>query len=381
VTRDATRSLTLVAHDVVKTGGMDRANYALAAYALDQGWRLTLVSNRVGPGLMDRPNLTVRPVWKPAGREMLGQLTLHPVGRRWAAVETAQGGRVVVNGGNCLWGDVNWVHYLHRAFFPQVHGLRRRLFRGLVHRWFLTEEWASLRRARLVVANSETTRRSILEKLQLAPEKVHTLYYGSSPDLFHPPSEAERAAARERLELGEDQPTALYLGALGDYRKGFDVLFEAWKRLAAEAPDAVLLAVGAGADLPRWQGLADDAGLTRSLRFLGFRDDVPQVLAACDLLVHPARYEAYGLGVHEALCSGVPALVSRSAGVAERYPAELSDWLLDDPEDPVALHASLQRWLSDPSSWRRRCLPLSSDLSRSTWDHMAADFLRLVEKS
>ena len=40
--------------------------------------------------------------------------------------------------------------------------------------------------------------------------------------------------------------------------------------------------------------------------------------------MHPARYEAYGLAVHEALCRGLPALVSASAGVAERYPADLA---------------------------------------------------------
>ena len=47
------------------------------------------------------------------------------------------------------------------------------------------------------------------------------------------------------------------------------------------------------------------------VRFLGFRRDMPAVFAACDLLIHPARYEAYGLAVHEALCRGLPALVTR----------------------------------------------------------------------
>ena len=54
---------------------------------------------------------------------------------------------------------------------------------------------------------------------------------------------------------------------------------------------------------------------------------MPTVFAACDLLIHPARYEAYGLAVHEALCRGLPALVSATAGVAERYPEDLGQLL------------------------------------------------------
>ena len=41
-------------------------------------------------------------------------------------------------------------------------------------------------------------------------------------------------------------------------------------------------------------------------------------------MVHPARYEAYGLGVHEAICRGLPAIVSAGAGIAELYPADAS---------------------------------------------------------
>ena len=58
---------------------------------------------------------------------------------------------------------------------------------------------------------------------------------------------------------------------------------------------------------------------------LGYCRDVVDLMAAADLLVHPARYEAYGLAVHEALCCGVPVIVSSAAGIAERMPANLAD--------------------------------------------------------
>src|SRR4029450_246738 len=84
---------------------------------------------------------------------------------------------------------------------------------------------------------------------------------------------------------------------------------------------------GAGGEQEAWAARAKAAGLT-GLRMLGFRTDIASLLAAADVLVHPARYEAYGLGVHEAICRGVPAIVCAAAGVAERFPADLSPLLL-----------------------------------------------------
>src|SRR2546428_102724 len=82
----------------------------------------------------------------------------------------------------------------------------------------------------------------------------------------------------------------------------------------------------------RWQGMAAAHELAGRVRFLGFRTDVPDLLRAADVLIAPSRYEPYGLTVHEALCCGLPALVSAAAGVAERYPAELSDLLIPNVE-------------------------------------------------
>ena len=57
------------------------------------------------------------------------------------------------------------------------------------------------------------------------------------------------------------------------------------------------------------------------------------MLWGCDALVLPSRYEGYGRPVQEALCCGLPALVSRASGIAEQYPAELADLIIPDAED------------------------------------------------
>src|SRR5207253_1945370 len=135
-----------------------------------------------------------------------------------------------------------------------------------------------------------------------------------------PPSADERMRARAALRLADGAPALAFVGALGDRRKGFDTLFHAFAFLCATVPswDATLLVVGAGGELEDWKRHAEEAGLSRRIRFLGFRADVREVLFACDGIVAPTRYEAYGLAVQEAICTGLPAIVSRAAGVAER---------------------------------------------------------------
>jgi glycosyltransferase involved in cell wall biosynthesis len=140
-----------------------------------------------------------------------------------------------------------------------------------------------------------------------------------------------------------------------------------------------LAVVGQGAELPAWRERVDRAGLASKIMFLGFRDDVPQLMRAADLLVAPARYEPYGLGVHEALCSGTPAIVSARAGVSEKYPIELRDLLLEDPDDAGRLADGIVRWMSDRARYRGIVHGLSQSLRSWTWDNMAEALVRAAE--
>jgi glycosyltransferase involved in cell wall biosynthesis len=210
---------------------------------------------------------------------------------------------------------------------------------------------------------------------------VHTVYYGADAERFHPPSPEERTEARRALRVG-DGPALAFVGALGDRRKGFDTLFRAFAALAAEEGgwDATLLVAGAGGELEAWTRRAAAAGLGDRIRFLGFRADVREVLFAADAVVAPTRYEAYGLAVQEALCTGIPAVVSRAAGVAERIPAPLDALLLDDPDDAGALSGRLLAWREGTGRFRAAAGELSVALRAWTWDHMAARLVDIVER-
>lgn len=374
----------IVAGDFVTTGGMDRANYALASYLARRADEVHLVAHRVAVDLLAYPNVVFHRVPKPAESYLLAGPLLDRVGRYWARHVEERGGRVIVNGGNCRWGDVNWVHYVHAAYQPQVSGQwLRRAKAGLSHRLFRRHERRTLGEARIVVANSQRTARDLTNLLGIPAKRVRVVYYGADGEVFRPLSCPQREAVCRELEWDTNRQKVAFIGALGDRRKGFDVVFDAWRQLCqargSEAGwTADLVVIGQGSELPAWRRRAEEAGLTGRIEFLGFRTDVPRILSACDALVAPTRYEAYGLGVQEALCCGIPALVSLHAGVAERYSPELAPLLLPNPSDPADLQRRLLDWRKNQQTYRDAAATLSSNLREQTWERMAGEFVEAI---
>jgi glycosyltransferase involved in cell wall biosynthesis len=364
----------IVAGDFTPLGGMDAANHALARSLASTG-DVHLVTHRAWDDLQQLGSVAVHRVPRPLNRHALGSALLSRAGRRlWQTLEPL-GARAVVNGGNCRLAATNWVHYVHAAYTPCIAGsMARRSKTALVHRRDVAAEAAALKTAQVVVCNSQRTRADVVERIGVDASRTHVVYYGIDSARFSCATDAERRAARSAIGAAVDRPLLGFVGALGDRRKGFDTLFEAWTRLCADSAwDGELVVVGAGAELEAWRQRAVDGRTSSRIRFLGFRSDVPTILAALDGLVHPARYEAYGLSVHEAMCRGVPAIVTKSAGVAERYPAGLSDLLLDDPNDAGELAERLALWRCDLDRLRAGVAPFADTLRARSWDDMAQE--------
>jgi glycosyltransferase involved in cell wall biosynthesis len=285
-----------------------------------------------------------------------------------------------VNGGNAD-GPVTWIHYLHAAHEPRVEAsVRSRVSSSLRRKYYLSRERAVVSRATLVICNSRRTADDVHRHYGVVDARLRVVYYGVDAAVFGPPAAGDRKAARVALGIAPDRRAALFIGALGDRRKGFDALFDAWRLLAADpAWDADLLVAGTGAEREAWEQRAAAAGFGTSVRFLGFRTDVASVIAAADVLVHPARYEAYGLGVHEAICRGVPAIVTAASGVAERYPSWARDLLVQGTVDAPAVADALRRWHAEADAWARRFEPFAASLRARSWDAMAAEIAALVE--
>ena len=376
----------LIAEGFHQRGGMDKANAAFAHYLVSQGIPVHLVALSIDSDIGGQPGITSIGAQFARGPRPLRKVHLARLGHAVARRLTNHCGnvRVVVNGLNCSWPDINWVHWLHQCWRTPVFNAP--LWFRFKHRVETTrashKERTAFRSAKLLLANSERTRRGLLNLLGVSPERAHTVYLGSD-QTWRELTPERRAASRAWLGVATGRTLVAFIGALGyDSRKGFDTLWRAWADLCRLPEwDADLVVAGSGRALPRWRREAAKSGLDERTRFLGFTERVADVLAAADLLVSPARYESYGLNVQEAICCGIPAIVSASAGVAERYPLDLSPLLLPNHEDAYDLARRMLQWRRTKTVWNERLEPTVRMLRSYTWDDMGRRIVELAEAS
>ncbi len=363
----------IVSGEFLLTGGQDRANYALASYFARQGHRVHLVAHEVAGELLREGDVEWHRAPKPLNSTLLGEPFLQRIGTSVAQKLAREDARVITNGGNCDWpADVNWVHYVHAAYERVPHGAARKVRYHVAHRRFVANERRALSRSRVVLANSRRTARDLERFVHVEHSTMRVIYYGVETAPSAP-------AASPLQRAGSD---VLFVGSLADTRKGVDTVLSAWQILCTDPTwNATLLVVGGGADVARWRSLIGRMRLSDRIRFLGFRTDVPELMRSAAALLSPTRYEPYGLGVHEALCGGVPAIVSACAGVAERYPDDLKHLLLPDPEDAEDLARRLRACLSPDPQQRESLARFAAELRSRTWDDMAADVERVIEES
>ena len=177
--------------------------------------------------------------------------------------------------------------------------------------------------------------------------------YGIDPA---PYERMDRSTARRGLGLPLDTPVLLCPARL-DPQKNHAVLLHAFAQVHARIPAAQLwLAGGAQLAPPGYvdglHTLAGELDMTRSVKWLGVRDDMPRLMAAADLVTLASDWEGLGLVVLEAMAAARPVVATAVGGVPELVRSEETG-LLVPPRDPIGLAAAVSRLLDDPAAATR----------------------------
>ena len=214
---------------------------------------------------------------------------------------------------------------------------------------FPLDRWNRLgyttRRVTAIVAVCESIKRGLVGA-GVPAEKVEVIYSGTDLSRFH--SGVDGAAVRAALGLGAEHALITQVG-IRSWRGNDDVL-DAMVRIHREAPHARLLFVGAPP--PRVSILAEKAaarGLAGRVFVWGHREDVPEILAASDLVVD-ASYAGLGLtgSVREALAVETPVIATDLEGMPELI-VDGETGLLVPPRNPDALAQAALRVLENPA--------------------------------
>lgn len=197
-------------------------------------------------------------------------------------------------------------------------------------------------------AVSQTAKDAAVSALGLSAERITLVPRGRDPRRLGRPSPERRARARAALGLPPDAELAIAVGR-HEFAKGLPDLIAAAVRLAPQRPRFVLAVAGREGSLTaELLSRIAVAGLGERVRLLGHRDDVPELLAAADLLAFPSLYEGMPGAVIEAMALGLPVVASDIPPVREVVEPRVSA-LLTPVSDPDAMATAIGFLLDDPA--------------------------------
>jgi UDP-glucose:(heptosyl)LPS alpha-1,3-glucosyltransferase len=153
-------------------------------------------------------------------------------------------------------------------------------------------------------------------------------------------TDGTRKWLREEMALGANGSLWLAIGSQVSV-KGIDRTLEALELFS----DAKLAVAGVGASSKAGRKLlrvAGKFGVRDRMRLLGVREDIPELMAAADLLVHPARTETTGTVILEALVNGLPVIATGVCGYAEHVTRANAGIVLSEPYSQAGFIAALR---------------------------------------
>lgn len=154
-----------------------------------------------------------------------------------------------------------------------------------------------------------------------------------------------RAAERENLGLAPCDFAVLSVGDLIPRKNQAAII----RALPLMPESAKLIICGEGPERENLLVLADEPGVTGRVSLLGFRDDVAEIMAACDCLVFPSVHEGLPVSVMEAMASGLPVVASPIHGIDPNLFSDGESGVLLPDTGPASIAAAVSGLMSDPA--------------------------------
>jgi len=369
--------LCIVTPSVVKGDGQGRANYEIVWESLRRGHDVTLLSRRIDPELQQHPKVK----WVFFAVEGLPLQLLREISFAWQSAAWLQQHRhefdvlQVYGAVTPFPADVNTSQFVHSAWLRSpYHISRQRRDLYSAYQWLysvLNARWEkqAFRQAKFAIAVSDKICEELVE-IGVPRDRIHVILNGVDLQEFSPGS-----ASRQAFNLPENVTLGLFVGDIRLNRKNLDTVLYA----AAKVPDLHLVVVGDTTRSP-YPKMAAQLGIQDRVHFLGFRQDVPDLMKAADFLVFPSRYEPFGLVVLEAMATGIPVITAATTGAAELVTPDCG-FVLPDSEDTQALAEALNQLVKCDRQQRQQMGQVARAIAEQhSWANMAGNYVNLFEE-
>lgn len=221
-----------------------------------------------------------------------------------------------------------------------------------------------------IIAVSNLTRKTVIDKYHIAPEKVFTVYNAVEP------KESEGQPFKRSL----DEHVVTFLGRI-TYQKGPEYFVEAAYKVLQKTDRVRFVMAGSGDMLRKMIRRAARLGIADRFHFTDFLkgQDVDKMFALSDVYVMPSVSEPFGISPLEAMRSNVPVIISKQSGVSEilRHAIKIDFWDIDAMADAIY---GLVKYTALSSMFRRHG---KEEVDNLKWEnaarHVKEQYLNMIK--
>ena len=253
-------------------------------------------------------------------------------------------GRFDVVHAHDLWSNLMAIPAARLARVPVIISSRR----DLSHlAWYTPRRRKFLRHLQslstAVLVNSGQISEQLAHEDGFRPEFIRVVHNGIDLDRF-----SRLVPERGRLFPGLENCTLIVCtGNMHSDVKGHPTLIEAARRICARFPQVRFVLIGDGEKRSSFEAKVSELGLQSNFLFLGSRQNIPEILACCDMAVLPSQAEGFSNALLEYMAMGLPTIATQVGGNPEVI-ENGRDGLLVTPDDPQALAGAISSLLENP---------------------------------
>jgi glycosyltransferase involved in cell wall biosynthesis len=263
------------------------------------------------------------------------------------------------------------VHDLNFLYYPQFLTAQSR-------RYYNDQIARAVQIADHILADSHATRLDLIKLLNVPEEKITVVWLAPNVEVYHPLSDHELAAARDRLQLPDR--FILFAGTL-EPRKNVAGLLRAYRLLREHDPHApdLILAGSRGWLFDETRALIDDLHLNDHVRWIDSPPDhdLAALYAAATVFALPSHYEGFGLTVLEAMACGVPCIISDRGSLPEIAGGAAKEI---DPDDVVELAEAMAGVLNDIQLQQQLRHKGYERVTEFSWERCARETLAVYQR-
>lgn len=198
----------------------------------------------------------------------------------------------------------------------------------------------------------ETAANRMLSRKIVPKEKLHVIYNGIDPRMYQNFSEDVRQNIRKEFNIPDNATLLLSVGRL-QKQKGYPYLIQSAVELKNRGYNFVWLIAGEGELRFQLEQMVKNYGLEDTIRFLGLREDVPNLMFASDIFVLSSLWEGLPGVVLEAMASGLPVVATDVGGTSELVEDGINGYIVT-PGNPVMMANAVEKLINMDVESRRK---------------------------